>query len=164
MRYSLLDFIPFRLIHGKFQVTGFRFGGIAYCTDTNGIPPTGNPIVKTATAVTGTLVSKASGIVDLFRHDSAAKSLRDDYVAYNLLAINYTMLHTTSMAMNDQETMKFAEDGLRTYAGMVQEINNLIPLAVIEDMRASGEFNAPDNSVVTNCRTFIDKVWKSTAK
>ena len=39
--FSLLgqEFIPFRLIHGRFRVTGFRFGNIAYCTDTNGIPP-----------------------------------------------------------------------------------------------------------------------------
>lgn len=132
--------------------------------DENGIPPSGNTIVKTAAAVTSTVIGKASGIVDLFRHDSAAKSLRDDYVAYNAMAINYTMLHTTSMAMDDKEAMAFAEAGLRTYAGMVQEINNLIPLAVIEDLRNAGEYNAPNNKVVDDCRKFIDSVWKSTAK
>jgi phosphoribosyl 1,2-cyclic phosphate phosphodiesterase len=31
--------IPIRLSHGKFQVLGFRFGNVAYCTDTNGISP-----------------------------------------------------------------------------------------------------------------------------
>lgn len=31
--------IPFRLAHGRFRVLGFRFGNIAYCTDTNEIPP-----------------------------------------------------------------------------------------------------------------------------
>jgi phosphoribosyl 1,2-cyclic phosphate phosphodiesterase len=31
--------IPIRLAHGKFQVLGFRFGNVAYCTDTNGISP-----------------------------------------------------------------------------------------------------------------------------
>lgn len=31
--------IPIRLFHGKFKVLGFRFGNIAYCTDTNGMPP-----------------------------------------------------------------------------------------------------------------------------
>lgn len=38
--FSLLGapVIPFRLNHGKFRVLGFRFGNIAYCTDTNGIP------------------------------------------------------------------------------------------------------------------------------
>lgn len=31
---------PIRLKHGPyFQVLGFRFGNVAYCTDTNGIPP-----------------------------------------------------------------------------------------------------------------------------
>jgi len=32
--------VPLRLIHGpRFPVLGFRFGNVAYCTDTNGIPP-----------------------------------------------------------------------------------------------------------------------------
>jgi phosphoribosyl 1,2-cyclic phosphate phosphodiesterase len=39
-------FIPFRLTHGKFRVTGFRFGNIAYCTDTNGIPPESWPLLE----------------------------------------------------------------------------------------------------------------------
>ena len=30
--------IPLRLEHGRFRVLGFRFGNIAYCTDTNRIP------------------------------------------------------------------------------------------------------------------------------
>lgn len=32
--------VPMRLEHGpRFQVLGFRFGDVAYCTDTSGIPP-----------------------------------------------------------------------------------------------------------------------------
>lgn len=32
--------VPVRLEHGpRFEVLGFRFGNVAYCTDTNGIPP-----------------------------------------------------------------------------------------------------------------------------
>jgi phosphoribosyl 1,2-cyclic phosphate phosphodiesterase len=30
---------PLRLGHGRFRVLGFRFGNVAYCTDTNQIPP-----------------------------------------------------------------------------------------------------------------------------
>ncbi len=30
---------PIRLMHGRFEVLGFRVGNVAYCTDTNGIPP-----------------------------------------------------------------------------------------------------------------------------
>ena len=35
--------VPFRLHHGRFRVLGFRFGDIAYCTDTNEIPPESLP-------------------------------------------------------------------------------------------------------------------------
>ena len=31
--------IPIPLQHGRFDVWGYRFGDVAYCTDTNGIPP-----------------------------------------------------------------------------------------------------------------------------
>lgn len=31
--------VPLRLMHGRFRVLGFRFGNVAYCTDTNEIPP-----------------------------------------------------------------------------------------------------------------------------
>jgi len=30
--------VPIRLLHGRFRVLGFRFGGMAYCTDVNFIP------------------------------------------------------------------------------------------------------------------------------
>ena len=30
--------VPLRLRHGVFDVLGFRFGDVAYCTDTNGVP------------------------------------------------------------------------------------------------------------------------------
>jgi phosphoribosyl 1,2-cyclic phosphate phosphodiesterase len=31
--------VPLELTHGRFGVLGYRFGNVAYCTDTNGIPP-----------------------------------------------------------------------------------------------------------------------------
>lgn len=37
--------IPIRLGHGRFRVLGFRFGNVAYCTDTNGIPPESWPLL-----------------------------------------------------------------------------------------------------------------------
>ena len=40
------QFFPIRLMHGKFRVLGFRFGNIAYCTDTNGIDPESWPLLE----------------------------------------------------------------------------------------------------------------------
>jgi phosphoribosyl 1,2-cyclic phosphate phosphodiesterase len=37
---------PLRLIHGRFSVLGFRFGNVAYCTDTSEIPPESMPLLK----------------------------------------------------------------------------------------------------------------------
>ena len=39
--------IPLRLKHGpRFDVLGFRFGNVAYCTDTNEIPPESWPLLE----------------------------------------------------------------------------------------------------------------------
>lgn len=37
---------PLRLLHGRFQVLGFRFGNVAYCTDTNQIPAESLPLLE----------------------------------------------------------------------------------------------------------------------
>jgi phosphoribosyl 1,2-cyclic phosphate phosphodiesterase len=38
--------VPLRLQHGPFDVLGFRFGTIAYCTDTSGIPEATWPLLE----------------------------------------------------------------------------------------------------------------------
>lgn len=38
--------IPIRLKHGRLAILGFRFGKIAYCTDTNGIPEESWPLLE----------------------------------------------------------------------------------------------------------------------
>ncbi|MBM4022692.1 MAG: MBL fold metallo-hydrolase [Planctomycetes bacterium] len=37
--------VPLRLAHGPFDVLGFRFGDVAYCTDTSGIPDATWPLL-----------------------------------------------------------------------------------------------------------------------
>ncbi|HEX7446924.1 MAG TPA: MBL fold metallo-hydrolase [Pirellulales bacterium] len=37
---------PIRLRHGRCDVLGFRFGNVAYCTDTNGIPEQSWPLLE----------------------------------------------------------------------------------------------------------------------
>ena len=38
--------VPLRLWHGRFSVLGFRFGNVAYCTDTNRIPDESLPLLE----------------------------------------------------------------------------------------------------------------------
>ena len=119
----------------------------------------GNPVIKAGS----NLLGKAAGIIDKMRDDSASKALRDDYTAYNHLAIAYTMLHTTALALNDSATATFAEQGLTTYAGLVQDINQVISEAVIADLEVNDDAPAPDTSVVQKARKTINDAWKVTA-
>jgi hypothetical protein len=119
----------------------------------------GNPIIKVGT----NLLGKAAGVIDMIRADSVSKALRDDYTAYNLLAISYTMLHTTSMALKDDATKAFAEQGLRTYAGLVQDINNVLPEAVVTDLMHGESQDVIDPNIVDECRKTVDSIWKSAA-
>ena len=119
----------------------------------------GNPIKE----IGSNLLGKAAGMIDMMREDSVSKALRDDFAAYNLLAISYTMLHTSSMAFGDNETKGFAEQGLRTYAGQVQEINNVLPEALVADLQENQDDHPVTNpNIVAECRRTIDAIWKQT--
>jgi len=119
----------------------------------------GNPVIK----VGATLLGKVAGVIDKVRHDSVTKSIRDDYTAYNHVTIAYTILHTTAMAFEDLATQEFAEKGVRTYAGLVQDINHVLPAAVIHDLKTGEHAPVIDAGVVGASRATIDSVWKSTA-
>jgi ferritin-like metal-binding protein YciE len=129
---------------------------VAYQEQYGSTPASG--VLKTGAELLG----KAAGLIDKMRKDTVAKALRDDYTAYNHVAIAYTMLHTTAMALGDTATEAFAEQGLRTYAGMIQEINSVMPLAVVEDLKANGDVPSVDISIVDQCRSTIDGIWKAT--
>lgn len=118
----------------------------------------GNPVIKKGSELLG----KAAGMIDELRKDSVAKSLRDDYTAFNHVAIAYTMLHATAMAYNDGATEEFAGQGLKTYASMVQDINKVISEAVVLDLANNKEDPAPNTNIVDECREFISEAWRET--
>jgi ferritin-like metal-binding protein YciE len=118
----------------------------------------GNPVIKAGT----TLLGKAAGVIDKLRNDSVSKALRDDYTAYNHTAIAYTMLYTTAAAMRDAATQAFAEQGLKTYAGLVQELNKVIPAAVVAELKHGDHAPVINPNVVADVRTTIDRIWSTT--
>ena len=119
----------------------------------------GNPVIKTGSELLG----KAAGLIDRMRNDSAAKALRDDYTALNHLAISYSMLHTTSMALKHDEARSFSEQGLRTIATLVQKINDVMPEAVFQDLVDNDDVDVMDATVVAECRAEINRIWKETS-
>jgi len=118
----------------------------------------GNPIIKAGSSLLG----KAAGMIDNMREDGVAKALRDDYTAYSLLAMSYTMIHTTAMALEDPATQAFAEQGLRTYASLVQDVSYLMPEAVLADLKDNPDHPLQNPNVAAESRRLIQHVWQST--
>lgn len=119
----------------------------------------GGGLQETAAALLG----KAAGLIDKVRKDTVTKALRDDYVAFNLAAVGYTLLHTTALALNDQKTVEFAEKGLETYAGLVQQVNHILPQATVDELVKNKEVPVSDPGVVGQARATIDRTWAKTS-
>lgn len=119
----------------------------------------GNPVIKAGTELLG----KAAGVIDRVRKDSVAKALRDDYTAINLLTISYSMLYTTALALGDERTRSFAEQGAATYSGLVQEINRAVPAAVIYDLKRNDDVPDIAANVADDARDKLQEIWKATA-
>ena len=120
------------------------------------------PLGNTVKDVGSALLGKAAGLIDKIRSESSAKALRDDYAAFNLAAMSYSMLYTSAIALGDGRVASLAEAHLRGYAKAVQEINRLIPGVVVHDLAHDGLDIAPD--AITTSQKAIERAWKETAK
>ncbi len=89
-----------------------------------------SPVKDAVSAVTGA----AAGLYDKVRTDKASKMLRDDYTALGLAAISYTMLHTTGLALNSEETANIALRHLRHWTPLIVDISEVIPLVVAKEL------------------------------
>lgn len=98
-----------------------------------------SPVKDTVSAVAGV----AAGLYDKMRSDPVSKMLRDDYTALNLAAISYTMLHTTGLALMDQQTADLALRHLKHWTPFIVEISEIIPQIVARELADEGAtFNA----------------------
>ena len=73
------------------------------------------------------ILGLAAGAIDLVRNEGLPKNLRDDYTAFSLAGVGYVMLHTTALALGDQEVAGLANQHLRDYTKAVIRLNNIIP-------------------------------------
>ncbi|MEA2581927.1 MAG: hypothetical protein QOF33_12 [Thermomicrobiales bacterium] len=118
----------------------------------------GSPIKQAGSALLG----MAAGIIDMIRTEGNSKALRDDYTAFNLAAIGYTMLHTTSVALGDPRVAGIAEQHLRGYAEAVQRINHIIPDVVVSEL--AKDDHKIQAAAADETRAMVDRVWKATAQ
>lgn len=88
--------------------------------------------------VAATVLGAVAGMYDKVRTDKVSKMLRDDYVALNLAAMGYTMLHTTGLALQDQATAALALRHLKDYTSIIMNLNGVVPGVVVSELRDDG--------------------------
>jgi ferritin-like metal-binding protein YciE len=113
----------------------------------------GNPIKAAGSALLG----KAAGVIDLIRTEGISKSLRDDYTAFSLAAISYSMLYTTSSGLGNQRVASLAERHLTDYAGAIERINEIMPGVVERELTKDGHQTNP--GAVAATRQVVPSAW-----
>lgn len=108
------------------------------------------------------LLGKVAGMIDKVRTESQSKALRDDYVAFNLAAIGYSMLYTTASALGDAKVATLSEKHLTGYAAAIQDINRLMPVVVLHELEKD-DHQIETSDVVKQSRSVIDRAWKITS-
>ena len=115
----------------------------------------GNPIKAAGAALLG----KAAGVIDLVRTEGISKSLRDDYAAFSLAAISYSMLYTTSRGLGNERVADLAERHLTDYAGAIERINEIMPGVVDRELAKDG--HQTNSAAVGQTRSMVTKAWKT---
>jgi hypothetical protein len=108
------------------------------------------------------VVSDALGIVaglyNKVRTEGAAKGLRDDHVALNLVYVSYVTLHTTAVAFGDAETATIAKQSMIESAKFVGDIDRLIPPTVFRELQ-DGDFGTLDSAAPEQTRSAYREAW-----
>lgn len=99
-----------------------------------------------------------AGLYNKVRTEGAAKGLRDDHVALNLVYMSYTTLHTTAIALSDQETAALAERSCIEVAKFVTEVDHLVPSTVFRELQ-DDDLGTLDATAAERTLAAIRKAW-----
>jgi ferritin-like metal-binding protein YciE len=105
------------------------------------------------------LLGLGAAAVDLVRNEGLPKNLRDDYTAFSLATIGYLMLHTTALALEEQEVADLARQHFADYAQTVTLLHNVVPGAVLRFLREDGLPVRED--VLPQVSRTIEEIWRS---
>jgi len=112
-------------------------------------------------SVVSTAFGMAAGVIDKVRSEGVAKSLRDDYSAFNLAAMGYHMVYGTALMLGFPKTAELAERHHRAYTDMVQDINQIILDVVAWELRKDG--HKVDEKAMDRATETMNQDWRATS-
>jgi hypothetical protein len=80
------------------------------------------------------LLDRSALLIERIDEGTLSHVLRNCFVACNLAAVTYSMLHTSAIALEDEDLAGFTARGLRTYAELISEIGTVMPGVVVGDL------------------------------
>ena len=78
-----------------------------------------------------------------------------------MASVGYTLLHTTALALGDDETADLAAQNLKVHAGNVQQINHIISEVALAEIQKDG-YPVRNTEAAAQTRAAIDAIWKET--
>ena len=118
-------------------------------------------VAQTVKRAGSAVAGAAAGLIDMVRSEGLPKNLRDDYTAFNLANIGYLMLHTTALALGDQEVADLGRQHFRDYADAILRFDTLVPASVIRYLQQEG---LPATDVVSQVNRTVKEAWDQVAE
>ena len=112
-------------------------------------------VKKAAASVLG----MGAAAVDFVRTEELPKNLRDDYAVLSLSCVGYMMLHTTALALGDDEVAALAQRHYADDAKIVMMLQHVIPEAVVSFLAADNL--SPRTDVLSEIHRSVRTAWTS---
>ena len=91
---------------------------------------------KSAASIAGSIAS----VYDRFRTgEPVSRILRDDYSVLNVAVIGYGMLHTTALALSDDEIAALAKAHMTDLTPLIVEMSDIIPFILADELADEGK-------------------------
>jgi len=138
-----------RHVHGQVE---HHISDLRALSDRRNAGGVAEAVKRAGSAVAGA----AAGLIELVRSEGLPKNLRDDYTAFNLANVGYLMLHTTALALGDQEVADLGRQHFRDYAEAILRFDALVPAAVVRYLQEEG---LPATDVVSQVNRTVQEAW-----
>ncbi len=119
---------------------------------------TGGDVQSMLKKAAGVMLGAAAGLYDRWRgEDPISRVLRDDYVALNLAAVSYSMLHATALAARSVRVAELSLEHLMDLTPLVVEFSRLIPRLVAQEL--STEDKPVDPALGEQAARDVERAW-----